>query len=149
MHLYYIIFTYYGIIITCISLILYWGGIFVQWLALWPHSKKILDSSLPARSGLCVCNVFICSQHVCLGFVPVLWSPPTFQRQTKFWFPGHYLHTCMYVVPHLLSSAWHRLHSSHTACKQFGIEDGCKSFLLLFLNYIELWLYLTRNKLVT
>ena len=46
-----------------------------QWLALLPHSKKVLGS-FPAQPGP-FCVEFACSPRVCVGFLRVLRFPPT------------------------------------------------------------------------
>ena len=51
------------------------GGTVAQWLALLPHSKKVLGS-FPAQPGP-FCVEFACSPRVCVGFLRVLRFPPT------------------------------------------------------------------------
>ncbi|KAF7642028.1 hypothetical protein LDENG_00266000, partial [Lucifuga dentata] len=48
------------------------GGTVAQWLALLPHSKKVLGS-IPGS----FCVEFACSPCVCVGSLRVLRLPPT------------------------------------------------------------------------
>ena len=57
---------------------LHYCGTVVQWLALSPHSKKVLGSIL--SQGIFV--EFVCFPCVCMGFLWILRLPPPVQKHT-------------------------------------------------------------------
>uniref|UniRef100_A0A0E9Q1H8 Uncharacterized protein n=1 Tax=Anguilla anguilla TaxID=7936 RepID=A0A0E9Q1H8_ANGAN len=66
--------SYFKIIFNCNILV---GGTVVQWVALSPHSKKVVGSNLGLGP---FCAEFACSPRVCVCFLRVLRFPPTVQR---------------------------------------------------------------------
>ncbi|KAL6455456.1 hypothetical protein MHYP_G00360850 [Metynnis hypsauchen] len=50
------------------------------WVALSPHSKEGLGSIPRMGDRVPLCVEFACSPRVCVGFLWVLWFPPTVQR---------------------------------------------------------------------
>ena len=58
-------------------LIRFWGGTVAQWLALLPHSVRVLVQFWP---HVTVCIDFARSPCFCVGFLRVLRFPPTLQR---------------------------------------------------------------------
>ena len=59
---------------------LHWGGTLVMWLALLPHSKKVLGRS---GSGH-FCVEIACSPCVCVGLLWILRLPPISQKHANW-----------------------------------------------------------------